>query len=99
MRYLDPASENFERIDRALKARQLKPVNRSVWEIHGPHLPDMDFEVYVGEVVDAQGRGPFIVVIHPRAVYEVASPSAWWNTRPTDRIPTTSSANTGSEGD
>lgn len=49
----------------------------------------MDFEVYVGDVVDAQGRGPFTVVIYPRAVYEVESKSAWWKMRPADRIPVT----------
>jgi hypothetical protein len=65
-RYLDPASEEFGRIDRALKARQLKPVKRGEWEIHGPHGLDMDFEVYIGNVTDAEGRGPFTVMVHPR---------------------------------
>lgn len=86
-RYLDPTSEHFERIERALKARQLKPVKRSAWAIHGPHEPDMPYEVYVGDVTDAQGHGPFTVSITPRGVYEVGSD--WWNVRPADRIPVT----------
>jgi hypothetical protein len=86
-RFLDPGSEHFDRIDRALKARQLKPVKRTAWEMHGPHLPEMPFEVYVGDVVDAQGHGPFTVVINPRAVYKVGY--AWWDVWPTDRIPVT----------
>jgi hypothetical protein len=87
MRRLDAASEEFERVERALKVRQLKPVKRAAWEIHGPHGLDMPFEVYVGDVVDAAGNGPLTVVVHPRAVYEMRT--TWWNTRPADRIPVT----------
>jgi len=78
-------------IERRLKSRGLILDESEEWDIHGPH-PEMDYQVYIGRVVyDDQhrsGRAGFrtYVVIYPRAVYEIDSPSDWYRVEPENRI-------------
>ncbi len=64
------------RITSALTRRGWLPDLKSDWEIHGPR-PDMDYEVYVGTAIDADGEDRY-VAIYPKAIYEIDKPSDWW---------------------
>jgi hypothetical protein len=88
MAYLDEERNawDFDRIDRALKARGLH--RDGEWQVHGPHLPDMPDVVYVGSVRGADGS--FTVAVYPHAVYEVDDDSLWWRAEPRNRVPVSS---------
>ena len=83
---LKEEKENLARIKSALKRRGLTMKEDDEWEIHGPHAPDMNYQVLIGPAY-RDGRWCCIAVIYPWAVYEAALSSDWWNVKPEDRIP------------
>ena len=74
------------RIKSALKRRGLTMKKDDDWEVHGPHLPQMNYQVLIGPAYQAK-KWYCIAVIYPWAVYEAAHYSDWGNVKPEDRIP------------
>jgi hypothetical protein len=62
-----------KRILRRLKKKNLKLDNNYI-EIHGPHHPELPFEVYVCETNEG------LVAIYPRAMYYLEERDDWLNT-------------------
>ena len=90
MGYLDFEKEPYHRrrITAALRRRGMKPDLEEDWEIHGPHHPELPYQVYVGyaQAKDDPTDCP-CVAIYPRGVYEIESPSDWGRVEQGNKIP------------
>lgn len=76
-----------QKIADALQHRGFVPDLEEEWEIHGPHHPELPYQVYVGYAVfkDDPSDCP-LVVIYPRGVYEIEDRADWGKTLPEKRI-------------
>ncbi len=66
----------------ALDKRNMEPDQTEEWEIHGPHYPEMPYQVYGGYAVsrDDEADTP-LVAIYPRAIYEIEDRADWGRVR------------------
>lgn len=83
---VEPA--HLQRITTALARRGLLPDTGSEWEVHGPHLPEMPYQVYVGTAREKTNQAEWLLVaIYPRGVYEIDDPADWAWVTPDQRLP------------
>jgi hypothetical protein len=91
MGYLHLEQEPYHRqkIRGALQRRGMKPDLEDDWEIHGPHHPELPYQVYVGYAISHGDLSDCpLIVIHPRGVYEIEDRDDWGKTLPGNKIPT-----------
>lgn len=88
MGYLDIDNEPYHRrrITTALKRRNLEPSWGEDWIIHGPHHPELPYQVYIGYAQVSRDE-EIMVAIYPRAVYEIEDETRWGEVQPEQRIP------------
>lgn len=80
-------SYHLQKITDALQKRGMIPDLEEDWEIHGPHGPEMNFQVYVGyAIVKDDPTDCPCVSISPKGVYEIDDPSDWGKIDPEKRI-------------
>ena len=105
MAYLefDEQKEILKRIKSVLQRRGLVMDPEDEWEKHGPHYPEMEYQVYIGRAYEKldpdikctcaedddcpKHRDGFYVAIYPRAVYCIDDPDDWWKPKDEDKIP------------
>ncbi len=84
---LERETYHRQKITQALQRRGMIPDTEEDWEIHGPHSPEMPYQVYVGYAISKSDKTDCpCVVITPHAVYEIETPADWGKTSPEQRI-------------
>jgi len=81
-----------KKIFAALSRRDLVPFTDEEWIIHGPHGPDFNYQVFIGNAHPKDSdrdEDAIMVAIYPWAVYEIedGDASRWAEVRPEQRIP------------
>ncbi len=84
---LEKETYHRRKITSALQRRGMIANTEENWEIHGPHSPELPYQVYVGYAIskDDQSDCP-LVAIYPRAVYEIEDRSDWGRVIPENKI-------------
>ncbi len=76
------------KIATALQRRGMTPDLEEDWEIHGPHHPELPYQVYVGYAISKDDPSDCpLVAIYPRAVYEIEDRSDWGKVTSENKIP------------
>jgi len=77
---LDPDSPHWNTIRETVRGARMAPDTREDWEVYSQEGLDRGM-VFVGYAYP-EGRPAewLCVAIYPRAIYEVPSPSRWWDT-------------------
>jgi len=75
-----------ESITRRLARRGLRPLKSWQWESHGPHLPEMPYQVWIGRVQCKKHRVQKWVAIYPYRIYAIGDPSDWWKADPDNQL-------------
>lgn len=73
-------------IKRRLARRGLEPDEDMDWEVHGPHPPNMNFQVYVGWAGPTESTEEVCVAIYPWATYKILGPRQWFKVGGENRI-------------
>ena len=76
----------WKTIERRLKDRGWKPIDKDEWEKHGPHL-GMEYMVYLGWAEDQITKQKVEVVLYPRKIYHIGNVRSWSDVRPEDALP------------
>ena len=76
-----------QRITSALRRRGMLPDMKEEWEIHGPHHPELPYQLYVGYAISQEDPSDCpLVAIYPKAVYEIEDRTNWGRVTPERRI-------------
>jgi len=75
-----------ESITERLARRGLRPIPE-IWEVHGPHPPELTFEVWIGQAQCRHHPKEWMyVAIYPRRVYALEDPSDWGRPDPDSQL-------------
>jgi len=75
-----------ERLARRLRKYNLILMPTAGAESHGPHIPDMNFMVWIVYVKKRNPKNQGWVVMYPRVIYWIDDPTDWWKREDECRI-------------
>jgi len=81
--FLDPELHRtfFDSIKRRCRRRGIKALigeNYDLWEMHGPHYPNMPYNVFTGPALDLADNTEGYIVLYPRRAYWLDSSIPDW---------------------